>query len=129
MTAQHTPGPWADDGNTIRTAAAPGWLIATIENAVAREANARLIAAAPALLAALELAESFMAGFEGDELQDDMDDHLATVRAAIALAHGAPTAEPAPPIAGVCVCARCGNTDQDGSDICPDCGEAIGGES
>lgn len=54
MKAQHTPGPWVTDKATIRTQAEPGWLIATIENAIARDANARLIASAPDLLAALE---------------------------------------------------------------------------
>lgn len=36
--------------------------------------------------AALRLAESFMAGFEGDEMQDGIDERLATIRAAIASA-------------------------------------------
>lgn len=39
-------------------------------------------------LAALQLAESFMAGFEGDEMQDGIDSKLATIRAAIAQAGG-----------------------------------------
>lgn len=38
--------------------------------------------------AALRLAESFMAGFEGDEMQDGIDERLATIRAAIASAGG-----------------------------------------
>lgn len=54
MTQKHTQGPWITDKATIRTQAAPGWLIATIENAIARDANARLIAAAPEILGALE---------------------------------------------------------------------------
>lgn len=41
-----------------------------------------------ALLTALRSAESFMAGFEGDELQDGIDERLGTVRAAIAQAEG-----------------------------------------
>lgn len=40
------------------------------------------------LLTALQLAEDFMAGFEGDELQDGIDQRLATIRSAIALAKG-----------------------------------------
>lgn len=51
-------------------------------------ANARLIAAAPELLEALRAAEDFMAGFEGDELQEGIDERLTTVRAAIAKAEG-----------------------------------------
>jgi hypothetical protein len=47
-----------------------------------------LICSAPDMLAALELAELFMSGFEGDEMQDDMPAHLATIRAAIAKARG-----------------------------------------
>lgn len=40
------------------------------------------------LLAALCTAEAFMAGFEGDDLQDGVDDKLAEIRAAIAKAMG-----------------------------------------
>jgi hypothetical protein len=42
--------------------------------------------AASDLLAALVIAERFMAGFEGDELQEGIDGMITTVRAAIALA-------------------------------------------
>jgi hypothetical protein len=48
--------------------------------------DAWLIAAAPCLLHALKLAEDFMAGFEGDELQEGIGDRLAAIRAAIAKA-------------------------------------------
>lgn len=41
------------------------------------------------LLAALLAAESFMAGFEGDELQEGIDEKLDAIRAALAAA-GAP---------------------------------------
>lgn len=51
-------------------------------------ADARLIAASPCLLGALKLAEIFMSGFEGDELQEDIDDRLTKIRAAIAKAEG-----------------------------------------
>lgn len=40
--------------------------------------------AVPRALAALKLAESFIAGFEGDELQDGISDMLAEIRGAIA---------------------------------------------
>jgi hypothetical protein len=48
------------------------------------EANARLIAEAPAMLTALELAEDFIAGFEDDELQEGIKWLLATIRAPLA---------------------------------------------
>ena len=40
------------------------------------------------LLAALEVAEGFMAGFEGDELQEGIEQKLEQIRAAIARAKG-----------------------------------------
>ena len=40
------------------------------------------------LLEALEEAERFMAGFEGDELQDGIGERLSKMRAAIAKARG-----------------------------------------
>jgi hypothetical protein len=40
------------------------------------------------LLTALQSAEAFMAGFEGDELQEGIDERLATIRDAIQLAEG-----------------------------------------
>lgn len=45
-------------------------------------------AAAPELLDALRAAEEFMAGFEGDEIQDGIDERLSGIRAAIAKAEG-----------------------------------------
>lgn len=44
--------------------------------------------AAPDMLAALKKAESFISGFEGDELQEGISDLLAGIRAAIAKAEG-----------------------------------------
>lgn len=51
------------------------------------EANARLIAAAPDMLAALLRAEMFLSGFEDDDMQDVTSD-LQAIRAAIAKARG-----------------------------------------
>lgn len=51
-------------------------------------ATAMLFRAAPDLLAALDQAESFIAGFEDDELQEGIDGMLAAIRAAIAKAKG-----------------------------------------
>lgn len=76
-----TRGPWHFDGRRwIRDAAGIGVLRVQIN---ANPDDARCAAAAPALLEALKLAESFMAGFEGDERQDGIDERLATIRAAI----------------------------------------------
>ncbi len=44
--------------------------------------------AASDMLAALKKAESFISGFEGDELQEGIADLLAGIRAAIAKAEG-----------------------------------------
>lgn len=67
---QHTPGPWLTDRNNVHTGQ-----IATIHHCLdeaEQEANARLIAAAPELLAALEnyliqdeIAEGFGGGVGG----------------------------------------------------------------
>lgn len=96
--AKHTPGPWEAVGFTIE-AECNGIVVADVRGPDRRargkewredmdycQGNARLIAAAPELLAALQLAEAFMAGFEGDELQEGMDGKLAAARAAIAKA-------------------------------------------
>lgn len=48
----------------------------------------QLMAAARELYRALLIAESFMAGFEGDESQHGIDDHLAAIREAIKKAEG-----------------------------------------
>lgn len=55
MKNTHTPGPWAFDPETSRVFDADLWYVAEIdpEYASGTEANARLIAAAPDLLAAL----------------------------------------------------------------------------
>lgn len=86
--ATHTPGPWVLSLNSVK---ALGWMIGSpsadngpgthIGN-VYNVADARLIAAAPDLLAALESAEDVLA---------ETDMHLSTlhkVRAAIAKAKG-----------------------------------------
>lgn len=50
--------------------------------------DARLIAAAPCLLDALNEAESFISGFEDDELQEGVDEMLRRIRDAISKATG-----------------------------------------
>lgn len=49
MASKFTPGPWEAHGDGIRTAAEPGWLIATMGNTF--HDNRPLIAEAPAMLA------------------------------------------------------------------------------
>ena len=108
MTAQHTPGPWRtmDTKHSGRVAihdSAGRWVADAINASGGRaysterwdeaEANARLIAAAPAMLAALEMTEAFISeheawwteGVEADSLEHDI---LRWMRAAIALARG-----------------------------------------
>lgn len=48
----------------------------------------RLQLAAPEMLAALERAEAFIAGFEDDETQEGVTEMLAAIRAALANAKG-----------------------------------------
>ncbi|MBB5040836.1 hypothetical protein [Shinella fusca] len=48
------------------------------------EINRRDAAEADDVLSALKVAEEFMSGFEGDEMQDGIDGKLAIIRAAIA---------------------------------------------
>ena len=62
MTAQHTPGPWHFDGGYL-TAGGPEHpeIITVVDEYFSlSEANARLLAAAPDLLAALDNLVSFM---------------------------------------------------------------------
>lgn len=66
------------------------WWTAVVScaDAETEESIARMIWAAPKLLAALKLAEAFMAGFEDDDLQDGINQRLGEIRAAIAKAEG-----------------------------------------
>lgn len=85
----HTPGPWRVTGPNVRAGDA---LVAIVTNHWADEptpddekaSNARLIAAAPALLAALQAVADYWAG--GD-VPADID---AQMRAALQRAGGAP---------------------------------------
>lgn len=89
---KHTPGPW----QTSRDAVPAGHVQVTVyeeatgqrvATAFEREENARLIAAAPDLLAALVECEQFV-GDRGDDKDDEEDHLLGTIRAAIAKARG-----------------------------------------
>lgn len=69
-TAAHTPRPWAVDGNLIVWAPESGYSIAELlspPNRTEREANGRLIAAAPDMLIALSKLLSWIQGSDGDE--------------------------------------------------------------
>ncbi len=94
VTAQHTPGPWhrepsscvIRDANDNRVALAES----IFQKADVAFANARLIAAAPELLAALELTadsmEWAMAAFPDIPKQSEFANRLSDARAAIAKA-------------------------------------------
>lgn len=101
-----TPGPWHwdgrcllpdvpnPDGSAVHTILDSegdtyGYLMSDWRATHAEsEGNHRLIAAAPELLEALQIAEDFMSGFEDDETQTGMGVKLAIIRAAICRATG-----------------------------------------
>jgi hypothetical protein len=95
MTTAHTPGPWVAlheptlsrwrIGAGFAAADSVAVIYATKVDSVTK-ANARLVAAAPAMLVALAIAEDFMSGFEDDEMQEGMAEKMAQIRAAIAAA-------------------------------------------
>lgn len=97
MTTKHTPGPWMPHGGKPRDgycfigdATPTGWPVALVSDRVATgeaEANARLIAAAPELLAALQAMVDNYVDTYGDE-GDDAPGSIKTARAAIAKARG-----------------------------------------
>jgi len=79
-----TPGPWHYDGRRwIRDAAGIGVLRIQLG---ANADDARMAAAAPALLEALKLAESYLAALDQRLRAPVLPDRLATIRAAIAAA-------------------------------------------
>lgn len=97
MTTQHTPGPWRM--TAAKVMAGNGRAICLIENRKLHEgfqessANARLIAAAPDLLAALQAVWKFFEPVYVSAMADDtertaQDELIDTVRAAIAKATG-----------------------------------------
>lgn len=102
---RHTPGPWKpwkgdeDDPERWSVVAAYGdkpWVIATVENGApgdtlkTEEATARLIAAAPDLLAELEATRDWLASFSVPPTAtiQEKEDRLADINAAIAKAKG-----------------------------------------
>ena len=89
---QHAPGPWSviDHYDAYGINDADGEPVCEFwrKGSAANAANRALIAAAPELLEALNLAEGFIAGFEDDELQEGMPEMLAQIRTALAKATG-----------------------------------------
>ena len=88
----HTPGPWMAQGNRVMAAGEQiGFINANPSCCTAEDwANARLIAAAPDLLAALQNARNVLAGIASGDLKTVSADGpaLAQCRAAIAKATG-----------------------------------------
>ena len=91
MSAQHTPGPWTTDGVLIKS---PSGLIAHVypDNG---DANARLIAAAPELLAVLRRVQPHLEGQRDryakiglDAAFEDYENLIQATRAVIARLDG-----------------------------------------
>jgi hypothetical protein len=96
-TTQHTPGPWqiSADGQRVLDSDGEG-VLATVYGAACADqdgaANARLIAAAPDLLAALQNAANVLAALATGQLKSVRPDSpaLAKARVAISKAEGNP---------------------------------------
>ena len=93
MESNHTPGPWGIDINSVGEylisagpIGTPVDYLAVITNRKRSKANARLIAAAPELLEAVEAASDYFHDFtESDQEETDL---AKLMRAAIAKAKG-----------------------------------------
>ena len=94
ISASFTPGPWRehshrqigpDEGIVCEVWSAIGWGNAAIQQA---DANVRLIAAAPDLLAALETADMALIGYLPAHRNDVTDAAIGAARAAITKATG-----------------------------------------
>ena len=99
MTVKHTPGPWfyaeSEVGTPFVDSESVGDLSAVALPIDEQKANARLIAAAPDLLAALRTAEASLADIGDADREPDVEwcerraaEALPLVRAAIAKARG-----------------------------------------
>lgn len=98
MTAQHTPGPWKISGDDVIAVAGSTGFSAGANPAIAfiyetldqsRAINARLIAAAPELLAACNVAEELIDDLiRAPKVKHNRKQILAKLRAAIAKAKG-----------------------------------------
>lgn len=84
--SKHTPGPWKithSEVNGYRVSDSTGWGVAVVLKDVNDEANAHLIAAAPAMLEALEALEALASNYGGLS-----DENYNIVKAAVAAAKG-----------------------------------------
>ena len=82
---KHTPGPWFAEGKEVYNSRDIGgvWVAETlVHNLATAKADARLIAAAPELLEALERARTFMVNRYATPIE------LSTIDAALAKARG-----------------------------------------
>jgi hypothetical protein len=82
MTDQHTPGPWGDDRKPVVVRGLT-WVAHANYPTITGEANARLIAAAPDMLEALEDLLNYVGGWDAPA-----DHPCGRARAAIAKARG-----------------------------------------
>ncbi len=89
MNAKHTPGPWETDGTVVRAMGNDDFEVDLTENSTpfpTTDANARLIAATPELLDALEQAYEYIGEIMGPSDRDGEPDEaniLTIIRAAI----------------------------------------------
>lgn len=92
MSTAHTPGPWKANFKSLATVEAEnGAVVAKVQrlgSLTTMQADQRLIAAAPELLAAATRAEAFIASFDDDNKADDVAGMLRDLRAAIAKVTG-----------------------------------------
>jgi hypothetical protein len=86
--AQHTPGPWGEDDRKVILLRGASWLGFAHWDDETAIANARLIAAAPELLAAAKLFVAYDAATDDDHVAMMLNyaDALEATRAAIAKA-------------------------------------------
>jgi hypothetical protein len=88
-TKQHTQGPWVANGNQIHAANKHETFVADVfDQNGDTKGNARLIAAAPELLDAINEAEKHLSGWFMVEDADLVGQALDTLRAAIKKAKG-----------------------------------------
>ena len=92
VSAAHTPGPWVTHGLVVVAADAPKAILCQVHGSMANPAavaDARLIAAAPDLLAALERAQGYLVSdYTGSDGTDQTGGLLKQVDAAVKLARG-----------------------------------------
>lgn len=93
MKAEHTPGPWGvaigKRTSVVRLGVTgPAVALCNYDNGPQEKANARLIAAAPDLLAALQRANIALCGYLPAHRNDVTDAAIAAATAAIAKAVG-----------------------------------------